>query len=151
MAKREDRAQGRIHPGHRGLTQPPRTELKLSLFYLFISPSPFPTHNLHPAPSPRPLDMRTSACLLFQLDGGQNVGKGQRRRSKGGCRADCARQQKLPRKPGSRRDLGRDRHSHWGQQGARAPGRWEGRGPGGLQSIGPDFGQPTVSSLAAPC
>lgn len=102
--------------------------LLLTIFFLFLDFAPFPIHNLHPAPSPRPLDMRTSACLLFQLDGGQNVGKGQRRRSKGGCRADCARQQKLPRKPGSRRDLGRDRHSRWGQQGARAPGRWEGRG-----------------------
>lgn len=69
---------------HNGLTQPPWTELKLSSFYLFPPPCPqprTPPSNPHRAPPPPP-DLRTSACLLFQLDGGQNVGNGQDRGQK---------------------------------------------------------------------
>lgn len=44
-------AQGRILPWpHKGLTQPPWTELKLSLVYLFPPPTPPPTHT----PSSKP-------------------------------------------------------------------------------------------------
>lgn len=71
---------------HKGLTQPPWTEPKLSSFYLFISPSPHTSP--YPTSSPPPADMRTSVRPLFLVAGGQNVGKGQEWRSNGGCRAD---------------------------------------------------------------
>jgi hypothetical protein len=133
VAKREDRARGRALPWpHKGLTQPPWTELMLSLFYLFI----YPSLSTHPPP-PRPL--RTSACILFQLVGGQCW---ERKRTDVKEGAEQARQTAaaplwswFPANLGLR-DIGRGSHGPSGQQGTR--------------EVDANIGQPAMSFQEAP-